>query len=77
MPRRSSANGTWALNLRAYPRLMASTSSMAFPPTSPGTSATYVDTMTLTHSTNAPPKELLAKGPQIVEVGSRWSIASG
>ena len=30
-------------------------------------SATYVDTILLTHSTNMSPEALLAKGPQIVE----------
>jgi len=37
------------------------------PPDISWDSATYVDTMILTHSMNAPPAELLAKGPQIVE----------
>ena len=40
---------------------------MAFRRTSPGTAATYVSTIELTHSIPAPPAELLAKGPQIVE----------
>jgi len=37
------------------------------PPDISWDSATYVDTITMTHSINAPPDELLAKGPQIVE----------
>ena len=37
------------------------------PPDISWDSATYVDTTILTHSMNAPPAELLAKGPQIVE----------
>jgi arylsulfatase len=37
------------------------------PPDISWDSATYVDTIMLTHSINAPPNELLAKGPQIVE----------
>src|SRR4051812_36519719 len=37
------------------------------PPDISWDSATYVDTMTLTHSMNATPDELLTKGPQIVE----------
>jgi len=37
------------------------------PPDISWDSATYVDTTILTHSINAPPEELLAKGPQIVE----------
>ena len=37
------------------------------PPDISWDSATYVDTMALTHSMNAPSAELLAKGPQIVE----------
>ena len=37
------------------------------PPDISWDSATYVDTITLTHSMNAPPDVLLAKGPQIVE----------
>src|SRR3954470_9142003 len=42
------------------------------PPDISWDSATYVDTMTLTHSMNATPDELLTKGPQIVE-----SVAGG
>ena len=52
---------------RACRRRTASMSSMAFRRTSPGTAATYVSTIELTHSIPAPPAELLAKGPQIVE----------
>jgi arylsulfatase len=37
------------------------------PPDISWDSATYVDTIELTHSMNEPPSELLAKGPQIVE----------
>jgi arylsulfatase A-like enzyme len=37
------------------------------PPDLSWDSATYADTITMTHSINAPPDELLAKGPQIVE----------
>ena len=37
------------------------------PPDISWDSATYVDTIVLTHSINAPPDVLLAKGPQIVE----------
>jgi arylsulfatase A-like enzyme len=37
------------------------------PPDISWDSATYVDTIELTHSINAPPDVLLAKGPQIVE----------
>jgi len=37
------------------------------PPDISWDSATYVDTIELTHSMNVPPNELLAKGPQIVE----------
>ena len=37
------------------------------PPDISWDSATYVDTIVLTHSMNAPPDVLLAKGPQIVE----------
>jgi arylsulfatase len=37
------------------------------PPDISWDSATYVDTIMLTHSINAPPDVLLAKGPQIVE----------
>jgi arylsulfatase A-like enzyme len=37
------------------------------PPDISWDSATYVDTIMLTHSLNVPPNELLAKGPQIVE----------
>ena len=37
------------------------------PPDISWDSATYVDTIMLTHSMNVPPNELLAKGPQIVE----------
>jgi arylsulfatase A-like enzyme len=37
------------------------------PPDISWDSATYVDTIELTHSIDAPPEELLAKGPQIVE----------
>jgi arylsulfatase len=37
------------------------------PPDISWDSATYVDTTLLTHSINAPPNELLAKGPQIVD----------
>ena len=37
------------------------------PPDISWDSATYVDTISLTHSMNVPPDELLAKGPQIVE----------
>ena len=37
------------------------------PPDISWDSATYVDTIMLTHSMNAPPDVLLAKGPQIVE----------
>jgi arylsulfatase len=37
------------------------------PPDTSWDSCTYVDTMLMTHSTNATANELLAKGPQIVE----------
>jgi Sulfatase len=37
------------------------------PPDISWDAATYVDTIMLTHSMNAPPNELLAKGPQIYE----------
>src|SRR5205807_8142774 len=37
------------------------------PPDISWDSATYVDTIEMTHSMNVPPNELLAKGPQIVE----------
>ncbi len=37
------------------------------PPDISWDSATYVDTITMTHSINEPPDDLLAKGPQIVE----------
>ena len=37
------------------------------PPDTSWDSATYVDTIELTHSMSVPPDELLAKGPQIVE----------
>ena len=37
------------------------------PPDISWDSATYVDTITMTHSIPTPPNELLAKGPQIVE----------
>jgi arylsulfatase len=37
------------------------------PPDLSWDSATYVDTITMTHSMNVPPEDLLAKGPQIVE----------
>ena len=37
------------------------------PPDISWDSATYVDTTIMTHSSDAPPEELLAKGPQIVE----------
>jgi len=40
------------------------------PPDISWDSATYVDTIELTHSIDAPPGELLAKGPQIVEAVS-------
>ncbi len=40
------------------------------PPDLSWDSCTYVDTAVLTHSTNAPLNELLAKGPQIVEAVS-------
>jgi arylsulfatase A-like enzyme len=45
------------------------------PPDISWDSATYVDTIELTHSVNAPPDELLAKGPQIVEAGARRPAA--
>ena len=45
------------------------------PPDISWDSATYVDTTIMTHSSDASPEELLAKGPQIVEAVAGGAIA--
>ena len=67
MRRPFSGSGISEPNRRASRQRTASTSFTAFRPTSPGTHVTYVDTIVLTHSMDAPLDALLAKGPQIVE----------
>src|SRR4030095_6035044 len=47
------------------------------PPDISWDSATYVDTIELTHSMNVPPNELLAKGPQIVEAVAGGPLRTG
>jgi arylsulfatase len=61
-----SASGTSAPNRRACRPRTASTSSTV-PPDISWDSCTYVDTITLTHSFQAPDAALLEKGPHIVE----------
>ena len=47
------------------------------PPDTFWDSCTYVDTIVLTHSINAPYEALLEKGPQIVEARARRAVADG
>ena len=66
--------GKWHLGIepQSLPTAHGFDEFYGIPPDISWDSATYVDTMTLTHSTNASPEELLAKGPQIVK-----SVADG
>ena len=61
--------GKWHLGIepQSLPTAHGFDEFYGIPPDISWDSATYVDTMILTHSMNAPPAELLAKGPQIVE----------
>jgi arylsulfatase A-like enzyme len=66
--------GKWHLGIEAQslPTAHGFDEFYGIPPDISWDSATYVDTITLTQSIKAPPADLLAKGPQIVE-----SIAGG
>jgi arylsulfatase len=57
--------GKWHLGVE--PQSLPTAHGYGIPPDISWDSATYVDTIELTHSMNVPPNELLAKGPQIVE----------
>lgn len=61
--------GKWHLGIepQSLPTAHGFDEFYGIPPDISWDSATYVDTITLTHSMNASPNELLAKGPQIVE----------
>jgi arylsulfatase len=67
MPPRSSASGTWAARRQSLPTAHGFDEFYGIPPAISWDAATYVDTMEFTHSVPAPPRELLARGPQIVE----------
>ena len=66
--------GKWHLGIepQSLPTAHGFDEFYGIPPDISWDSATYVDTIALTHSMNATPEELLAKGPQIVE-----SVAGG
>jgi arylsulfatase len=66
--------GKWHLGIepQSLPTAHGFDEFYGIPPDISWDSATYADTITLTHSMNVPPDELLAKGPQIVE-----SVAGG
>ena len=61
--------GKWHLGIepQSLPTAHGFDEFYGIPPDISWDSATYVDTIELTHSIHAPPDELLAKGPQIVE----------
>jgi arylsulfatase len=61
--------GKWHLGIepQSLPTAHGFDEFYGIPPDISWDSATYVDTIELTHSMNVPPNELLAKGPQIVE----------
>ena len=67
MPRRFLASGIWASTPQSLPTAHGFDEFYGIPPDLSWDSATYVDTIELTHSMNAPPDVLLAKGPQIYE----------
>ena len=67
MPRRFSASGILGIDPQSLPTAHGFDEFYGIPPDLSWDSATYVDTIELTHSMNAPPDVLLAKGPQIYE----------
>ena len=67
MPRRFLASGIWASTRESLPTAHGFDEFYGIPPDLSWDSATYVDTIELTHSMNVPPDVLLAKGPQIYE----------
>ena len=66
-PRRSSASGILGIDPQSLPTAHGFDEFYGIPPDISWDSATYVDTIELTHSDDAPPDVLLAKGPQIYE----------
>ena len=66
-PRRSSENGTLGNEPQSLPTAHGFDEFYGIPPDICWDSATYMETIALTHSINAPYETLLKTGPQIVE----------